>query len=336
VQEKRGVGLALSGGGSRAIAFHYGVIEAFYDLGIANKIDVVSAISGGAIIGAIFNLYAKDRSKFREKVEEVLSEGLEASLYSKLLDPRWLLHQGIHPDALADILDKKIFDGVLLNAIPDDPILILNATDLKMGCNFKFGKSICGSYKDGGYIVPNLRLSQAVAYSAAFTLCISVKKLKLNKENDVYLTDGGVYDALGANSLMPDKNDQSILTQNCETVILSDASFPYQENPQGLSFFAKSRLESSFHCSGNRNRSLIYNKVFLLHESGDIPHLGTIKMDSKHDDLTQGWTPNDLSFVNRYRTDFKPVQKKAIELIKTRGREEAEVIVKQYLPHLLS
>ncbi len=329
------VGLALSGGGSRAVAFHYGVIEAFYELGIANKIDVVSAISGGAIIGAIFNLYSRDRNKFKEKVELVLNEGLEAALYWKLLDPRWVLHQGVHPDALADILDKKIFRGILLNQIPDNPTLILNAADLKRGCNFKFGKSICGSYKDGGFKIPGLRLSQAVAYSAAFTLCISVKKLNLKKGTSVYLTDGGVYDALGANALMPDKTDKSILAQECETVILSDASFPYQESPRGLSFFAKSRLESSFYCSGNRNRSLIYNKAFLLHESGKIPYLGTIKMDSKHDDLTRNWTAGDLQSINQYKTDFKSVTGKSADLIKARGKKEAEIIVSKYLKHLL-
>ena len=335
MNEKK-VGLALSGGGSRAIAFHYGVIEAFYELGIANKIDVISAISGGAVIGALFNLYSNDRSKFGEKVDQVLKEGLETSLYWKLLDPRWLLHQGIHPDALADILDKNIFRGILLKDIPDSPLLILNTTDLKKGCNFKFSKSVCGSYKDGGFEVSGLRLSQAVAYSAAFTLCISVKKLNLSKGMSAYLTDGGVYDALGANSLMPDKNDKSILAQNCSTVILSDASFPYQENPRGLSFFAKSRLESSFYCSGHRNRALIYNKAFLLYESGKIPYLGTIKMDSKHEDLTQDWSAEDLRFINRYTTNFKPVTGKAIALLKTRGKKEAEIIVSKYLRHLLN
>jgi NTE family protein len=335
MNEKK-VGLALSGGGSRAIAFHYGVIEAFYELGIAEKIDVVSAISGGAIVGALFNSYSRDQNTFKEKMDRVLSEGLETSLYWKLLDPRWLFHQGIHPDALADVLDKKIFQGALLKDIPDTPILILNATDLKRGCNFKFGKSVYGSYKDGSFPVAGLRLSQAVAYSAAFTLCISVKKLILSKGNEVYLTDGGVYDALGANSLMPDKNDQSILAQQCNTVILSDASFPYQENLKGLSLFAKSRLESSFYCSGNRNRSLIYNKAFLLHQTGRIPYLGTIKMDSKHEDLTRNWSAEDLGFINKYRTDFKPVTGKAITLLKMRGKKEAEVIVKQYLSHLLN
>ena len=44
---ERKVGLALSGGGSRAVAFYYGVIEAFYDLGISDEIRERSTISEG-------------------------------------------------------------------------------------------------------------------------------------------------------------------------------------------------------------------------------------------------------------------------------------------------
>ena len=333
--EQNRVGLALSGGGSRAVAFHYGVLEAFYDLNLVKKIDVVSAISGGAIIGALFNLYASNRDALKEKIEFILKDGLQSSLYRKLFDIRWLLHQGVHPDSLADILDKKLFHGILLKDIPERPLLILNATDLKRGCGFKFGKEVCGSYRDGGFVLPSLRLSQAVAYSAAFTLCLSVKKLRLSENEYAYLTDGGVYDGLGVNALFPDKDEKSILSQSCETIIVSDASFPYQENPPGISFFAKNRLESAHYCSGQRNRSLIYNKLFLLQKSGQLKNVGTIKMDSKHADLTEGWKDEELKFINRYRTDFKPVVARAASLLKGRGEREAHVIVSKHLSNLI-
>lgn len=296
---------------------------------------MVSAISGGAVIGALFNLFSTDWGKFSKKIEGLLSEGLEANLYKKFLDFRWVIGQGLPPDSFADILDKRLFSGVKLEEISDRPKLILNAADLKTGTNFKFSKDCCGSYRLGSHPVNDLRLSQAVAYSAAFTLAFSVKRLKLGEEKEVYLTDGGVYDGLGANTLMPDKGETSILVQNCETIITSDASFPYQENPKGIDFFFKNRMESSYYCSTNRNRSLIYNRLFMLNKSKEIPYLGTIKMDSKHDDLTKDWDKKDLAYINSYKTDFKPVNGRAIKLLKERGRWSAEIIVKKYLSHLL-
>lgn len=43
----RNVGLALSGGGSRAIAFHLGCLRALHDRGVLNRLRVISSVSGG-------------------------------------------------------------------------------------------------------------------------------------------------------------------------------------------------------------------------------------------------------------------------------------------------
>ncbi len=336
---KRGVGIALSGGGSRAIAFHYGVIEALHELKIDQKIDVISAISGGAVIGALWNLYSKDWGTFSAKIELILRDGLESSVIDKLLHPVLFIlticKLGIDVDVFADALDKKIFDSIRLSDIPDNPLLILNATELKTGTNFKFSKGVCGSYKTTRCPL-ELRLSQAVACSAAYPLVFSVKKLSLNEAEDVYLTDGGAYDCLGANALMPDKDEKSILIQNCETVIISDASFPYLENRERLTRSVIDGLYASYSASSNKNRSLIYNKLYLLHKNNEMPFLGTIKMDSKHPDLNNDWNKKELDFINSYKTNFKPVTGKALEFIKSRGKESAKIIITKYLSHLLN
>lgn len=50
------IGLALSGGGYRAAAFHVGTLRAFHKLGILEKVDVISTISGGSITGSCYCL----------------------------------------------------------------------------------------------------------------------------------------------------------------------------------------------------------------------------------------------------------------------------------------
>ncbi|MDD5281474.1 MAG: patatin-like phospholipase family protein [Candidatus Omnitrophica bacterium] len=336
---KRGIGLALSGGGSRAIAFHYGVLEAMHELGIDQKIDVVSAISGGAVIGALWNLYSKDWSCFSSKIELILRDGLETSILSRLIHPKLIFaticQLGVDCDIMADVLDKKVLDYIKLNEIPEKPLLILNATELKTGTNFKFSKTICGSYRSSG-CVSGLRLSQAVACSAAYPLVFAVKKLILDSADDVYLTDGGAYDCIGANALMPDKGETSILVQNCETIIISDASFPYIENRPRLTRSIVDGLLASYGASSNRNRALIYNKLYMLNKSGEIPFLGTIKMDSKHPDLTTGWNKKELELINNYKTNFKPVTGNALVSLKNRGKESAKIIITKYLSHLLN
>jgi predicted acylesterase/phospholipase RssA len=52
--EKGRIGLALSGGGFRASLFHLGVIRRLEELGIMEKVSIVSAVSGGSIVAAYY------------------------------------------------------------------------------------------------------------------------------------------------------------------------------------------------------------------------------------------------------------------------------------------
>ena len=46
------IALALSGGGFRASIFHFGVLKRLAELGWLKRVDVLSTVSGGSIIGA--------------------------------------------------------------------------------------------------------------------------------------------------------------------------------------------------------------------------------------------------------------------------------------------
>ena len=48
----RRIGLALSGGGFRAAAFHLGVMRRLAALGILEHVDLFTCVSGGSIAGA--------------------------------------------------------------------------------------------------------------------------------------------------------------------------------------------------------------------------------------------------------------------------------------------
>ena len=51
------IGLALSGGGYRAAAYHIGALRALHKLGVLGKVDVISSVSGGSITAASYALH---------------------------------------------------------------------------------------------------------------------------------------------------------------------------------------------------------------------------------------------------------------------------------------
>jgi NTE family protein len=53
------LGLALSGGGFRAAFFHVGVLAHLAESGVLRRVEVISTVSGGSIVGALYYLYVR-------------------------------------------------------------------------------------------------------------------------------------------------------------------------------------------------------------------------------------------------------------------------------------
>lgn len=70
------IGLALSGGGARAMAFHLGCLRALHDRGVLNKVSVLSTVSGGSVIGALYAFDDEPFEAFEKRVETALRRGL--------------------------------------------------------------------------------------------------------------------------------------------------------------------------------------------------------------------------------------------------------------------
>jgi NTE family protein len=69
------IALALSGGGSRAIAFHLGCLRALHKAGILQCIHTISSVSGGSVLGALYCHHEGDFASFEAKVREILKRG---------------------------------------------------------------------------------------------------------------------------------------------------------------------------------------------------------------------------------------------------------------------
>lgn len=79
------IGLALSGGGSRAMAFHLGCLRALSDLGILDRVKVVSTVSGGSVIGGLLAANQDPFPEFEARVRAILARGFVKPAIRKAL-----------------------------------------------------------------------------------------------------------------------------------------------------------------------------------------------------------------------------------------------------------
>jgi NTE family protein len=70
------IGLALSGGGARAMAFHLGCLRALHELGVLERVSLLSTVSGGSVIGAMYVASNESFPAFESRVRAILARGL--------------------------------------------------------------------------------------------------------------------------------------------------------------------------------------------------------------------------------------------------------------------
>lgn len=90
-KQKRKIGLSLSGGGSRAVAFHLGVLRALEDLDMLDEVDVISSVSGGSIIAGIFGYSQEQFFEIDQRVVDFLRRGLISPILYKSMNPKRLM-----------------------------------------------------------------------------------------------------------------------------------------------------------------------------------------------------------------------------------------------------
>jgi len=79
------IGLALSGGGARAIAFHLGCLRALHEYGLLDHVKVISSVSGGSVIGGLFAANDDPFPQFESRVRRLLAHGLVRPAIRKAL-----------------------------------------------------------------------------------------------------------------------------------------------------------------------------------------------------------------------------------------------------------
>lgn len=139
--------LAFSGGGTRAAAMAYGVLEELRDTPIVidgrqrrllDEVTHVSSVSGGSFTSAYYGLYGDDI--FNNFENDFLLKDVEGHLTRSLLNPtHWFGRKG-RTERAVEYYNKILFhDAKFVDMMqPGRPMIVINASDLAYGVRFSF------------------------------------------------------------------------------------------------------------------------------------------------------------------------------------------------------
>lgn len=241
-----GIGLALSGGGYRAVLFHIGSVMRLNDARILGKLSRVSSVSGGSIAAGVLAV-GWDRLAFGadgrcDNLPAVFVDPLR-KFCGKTLDAWAVIGGALNPfktaaDEVMEAYRDQLGMGVRLADLPAaGPRFVFNATNYATGSSFRFSRPYCGDHRIG--LIPRAKVkfdvALAVACSSAFPPVLSPVKIDVDPADfdrtdgaDLYdqagfrrrllLADGGVYDNMGLETVWG----------RYETVFVSDAGKPFE------------------------------------------------------------------------------------------------------------
>ncbi len=181
--------LAFSGGGTRAAALSYGVLEELKKTEVGppgnqhpllQDVGLISSVSGGSFTAACYALWG---DRFFSDFEPLfLKKHIQTGLLLRTLAPwnqiRLASPKFSRSDLAAEYYDHLLFKGATfadLNAHVGRPFLSINATDLGPGARFEFTQDEFDLLRSD---LSRFPISRAVAASSAFPVYLTPVVLK--------------------------------------------------------------------------------------------------------------------------------------------------------------
>ena len=175
--------LSFSGGGTRAAAFSYGVLEELRRTEIVindqrrrliDEVDVITGVSGGSFTALSYALYG-DRL-FSEYEERFLYRDVQGALVLRMLNPfnwwKFIGGSAGRSELAAEYYDEILFEGATYADLleKNGPVAIATGTDFSTGSRLAFYQNdfdlLCSDLN-------KVRLSRAAATSSAVPVVLS-------------------------------------------------------------------------------------------------------------------------------------------------------------------
>jgi len=224
LQEQNIVLLAFSGGGTRAAAMSYGVLQELRDtvidvdgksVRVLDEVDAISSVSGGSFTAAYYGLY-RDRL-FEDYESDFLRQGVQGALIKQLLNPMHWIRSGFNgfnrTEMAIDYYDSIMFHGATFNDMAKNgpPFVAINATDLGSGLRFTFSQGtfdlICSD-------LGNYPVARAVTASSAVPVAFPPVVLA-NHASDCDVSQTAQWQQL--NQLVPESSVQARLVKGTKS-----------------------------------------------------------------------------------------------------------------------
>lgn len=230
-----GLNIGFSGGGLRASYYCLGGYRRLVELGLDHKVQGITSVSGGSITaGAVMKALADgpftDVNDFDDRVTKPMRDvgmvNIRRKLFWKLLRrPHKLWAPRLNLSTMfPDLLKKEIYGNIKMNELPHAPLWNCNAACLNTMKGFYFNAFSMEGEKIGrSKNIDNISVAFAVAVSAAYPMIFAPVRLSTKGlafidtdgtssypdalPEHLYLTDGGVFDNLGTNSILQEEGD---------------------------------------------------------------------------------------------------------------------------------
>lgn len=351
------IGLALSGGGFRATAFGLGCLRALHDRDLLKHVSVVSGISGGSILTAMWAYGPKDFSSFDDSVVELLRKGLQTELIKRALAPSAVFQSTIsavkamrpgqsrghsRTDALIEALLAREFGSKLMHQVTHPGVrTVISATDMTTGNAVRFGseKSSCSAH---GRIINPIAVAEAAAASAAYPLLLPTitrsyefeRRDGSRHDQQVVMTDGGVYENLGLAPLLPGRSAlHTPHVYELDYIFAADAG--RGKNIRRAARFLPRRLAQSFDITYGKTQDASRSRIHEAGQTGQLRgfvHAYLGMRDEKLPMPLQDLVPRKR--VQDYPTNFAPMKAEDLAAIAVRGEQLTRTLISCYCPDL--
>jgi NTE family protein len=180
--------LAFSGGGTRAAAFSYGVLEFLRRtevvaangarLRLIDAVDMITGVSGGSFTALAYGLYGE--KLFDDYEHRFLKRNVQGELLARAFNPvYWPDYIGGtagRSELAANYYDEILFNGATFGDLDrgDGPYIVASATDISTGSRIPFNQSVFNLMCSD---LNAVRLARAASASSAVPVVLSTVTL---------------------------------------------------------------------------------------------------------------------------------------------------------------
>lgn len=233
------IGIALSGGGSRASVFGAAALEVLAEEGVLQHAAYISSVSGGGFPAAYYALNKPAPCKTSEAVAPCVSDSFAAfketmrhnfltdMTFRQIGKPGRITSPTRRLSSLQDALDRQIIKGAVFGDLPPSPVLLINGARYDDGRRFVFSNTAIpeqesdiaqfshqtlrtASFSQPGCTRPtpqDFPVALAVAISAGFPPLLGPASIEMpvtcegGATHYWHLGDGGILDNTGVETI---------------------------------------------------------------------------------------------------------------------------------------